>query len=156
MSDPTAATLDDFMQSLDARPRPEPYTYAEIPNLKQLIPANRGRPGVTYLQVALPQLKQAQNQGFTQIKNSQFYTIRGPKGAVECALFGEGRPIPGMHPGSGARVCIVDSTILELTGLPIPEGLRIVHIVKPDPKPEVHSSPKPTNGNAKPTAVSKE
>ena len=96
-----------------------PYTYDFIPQLKDLMPTTAGVPGVTYLQVVTGKHERfAQDDGWGDISGgSRIYTITGPEGSADMRLMCKGAPIIGGDPKSGARECMVDAKVEELTGL---------------------------------------
>ena len=47
------------------------------------------------------------------------YIIRGPKGDATMKLYTMGKRIPGQAHDSGARVCLVDKDVEDVTGLEI-------------------------------------
>ena len=102
----------------------EKYVYDHIPSLKELIPSTGGLPGVEYAQVTTDRLWLAQKNGWSKLSGRQkIYTIRGPAGEVHCELYGKGKPIKGQSMLSGRRICWLDKTIREKTGLSeIPTG----------------------------------
>lgn len=114
-----------------------PYTYdGHIPQLRELMPTTGGVPGVTYLQVTVGNQRTAQDTGWGDISGgSRVYTIVGPKGIADMRLMCKGKPIPGGDTMSGARKCVVDAKVEDLTGL---------LITKPkEPEPEPEPTPKP-------------
>jgi hypothetical protein len=90
-----------------------------IPRLKDLLPKFQGQPGFTYAQVCVQNIRRAQDEGWNEIANTAIYTIRGPKGQVDCKLYAMGRGIPGQSHASGRRVCLVDDEVELVTGLEI-------------------------------------
>lgn len=149
MATPTAHSLP-FRVTPDA---PEPYTYDHIPALRELLPTNGGRPGVTYLQVAHEHRPEVERLGYSQIARTKLYHIVGPNGRITCALYGWGEPIPGADPLSGARICEVDAKLEWATGLQMDESKqRRVHITKPPERtePAVKPSPSSPGGNKLP------
>jgi hypothetical protein len=94
-----------------------PYTYDHVPMLRELLTHTRGQPGCEYAQVAVQNGRRAQDEGWGPlVGGAAIYTIEGPKGSVDCTLLGRGKPIRGQAYNGGARVCLVDSQIYELTG----------------------------------------
>jgi hypothetical protein len=95
-----------------------PYTYDHIPQLKELMPTTGGVPGVTYLQCTVENRRIAQDDGFfNDTATTEIYTIVGPNGTADMDLLCRGKPIPGGCTKSGARKCMVDARVEELTGL---------------------------------------
>jgi hypothetical protein len=125
-----------------------PYTYQNhIPQLKKLMPQNGGRPGVTYLQCCIHNLRKAQDMtekeggpwGFIS-GGSKVYTIVGPRGAADMQLMCKGEPIPGGDPKSGVCECFVDGDVEELT------GLRVNRLEEPEPKPRAYEDAETIKG----------
>jgi hypothetical protein len=120
-----------------------PYTYQNhIPQLKELMPRTGGVPGVKYLQVVTGKHERiAQDDGWGDIVGgSRVYTIVGPRGAAHMRLMCKGRPIPGGDPNSGARECMVDAEVEELT------GLRVNGLEEPEPKPRAYEDAETIKG----------
>ena len=100
---------------------PRPNTFDHVPDLRELLPKTGGIPGVLYAQVSISNARKAQDEGWGDMHgNLAIYTITGPSGTVDCKLVCKGKPIPGQGSGSGARVCLADDTIYQLTGIPQP------------------------------------
>lgn len=102
-------------------------TYVDfIPTLRQLMPQTGGIPGFSYAQVIVSNLTKLQNDpDATWYKTKDLedaYTIKGPKGSADVVLCCTGKAIPGQDPSAGARICWVDQSILNRTGLMVPEG----------------------------------
>ena len=122
-----------------------PYTYDHIPQLGELMPSTGGIPGVLYLQCTVGNLRTAQDQGWGGIVGgSRVYTIVGPTGSADMHLLCKGTPIPGGDPSSGARKCVVDAAVEELTGLyvnapPKPPQAAIDGAEAEGPKDEISS-----------------
>lgn len=98
--------------------------FDHIPRLRELVP-NGGWPGVIYAQVAVPNLRAANDRtelpaaGLKHVRGTQFYSIRGPRGEISMALTHCGKPIPGAHPEGGERLFFTDASVEEATGLPV-------------------------------------
>ena len=101
-------------------PSTRPFVYDHIPQLSELLPQFRGRPGFVYAQVTNQNLRRAQDESWRKVEGTVIYTIIGPKGEADMELMVRGGLIPGQSPDSGARLCVVDQTVEELTGLTIP------------------------------------
>ena len=93
------------------------FVFNHIPDLRELLPKFRGRPGFEYLQCCLINLRRAQDEGWTEVDNTVIYIVQGPKGEANMKLMGRGQPIPGQPHNSGARLCVCDKTVEDLTGL---------------------------------------
>ena len=97
-----------------------PYTFhGMIPLLRELLPKQHGRPGVTYAQVYLLNQRRAEDEGWRRIDGTAVYTIQGPKGSCDMILMGRGKPISGVGHASGKRKCYVDLAVEQITGLPV-------------------------------------
>ena len=121
------------------------YTYDHIPQLRELLEGG-GLPGVTYLQVTVGNMKQAQLEGWNPIHRwSMAYTIVGPSGRVDCMLLAQGKPIPAMSAGSGRRICKLDPEIMKTTGLPNNGSTEAGNMLSPseaaEPESESHKPP---------------
>ena len=115
-----------------------PYTYNHIPQLPELMPSTGGVVGVEYLQCTVGNLRAAQDVKEEDggpwggiIGGSKIYTIVGPEGSADMHLLCRGKPIPGGDVNSGARFCVVDGDVEQLTGLK----------VKPVEEPEPETDP---------------
>ena len=97
--------------------KPRSYTFDHIPDLRELLPKFRGRPGFDYLQCCVINLRRAQDEGWVEIDNTVIYIVEGPSGSADMKLMGRGQPIPGQPHNSGARLCVCDKTVEGLTGL---------------------------------------
>ena len=129
---------------------PGTRTFTFIPTLRQLLPATGGVPGLIYAQVSLKNLTSLQNDPSTRWYKTRdaedAYTVRGPKGEVDVMLCCTGKAMPGGDPQAGARLCWLDKSIPELTGLTVgPEWTGLVEdftlvgvsdTVAPPPKPK--------------------
>ena len=93
------------------------WVYDHVPALGELLPKHRGRPGFEYLQCTVGNLRRAQDEGWTEVINTMIYIIEGPKGEVSLKLLARGKPMPGQPMDSGARLCLCDLTVQELTGV---------------------------------------
>lgn len=96
-----------------------------IPRLRDLLPKFSGQPGFVYAQVCMQNARRAQDEGWNEIANTAIYTIRGPKGEVNCKLYAMGRGIPGQSHASGRRICLVDDEVELITGLEIQPRLKV-------------------------------
>jgi hypothetical protein len=96
---------------------PRPFTFTHIPDLRELLPKFRGRPGFEYLQCCVANLRRAQDEGWTEVENTVIYTIEGPKGEASMKLLARGKPIPGATHNAGARLCVCDKSVEGLTGV---------------------------------------
>jgi hypothetical protein len=94
----------------------KPYTYTQIPKLKQLLPRMGGRPGVEYAQVCVQHLRDAEDAGWHRVDHARVYTIVGPKGSIDLVLMERGKPVPGLGHASGKRKCQVDLLVEQATG----------------------------------------
>jgi hypothetical protein len=95
----------------------KPYNYDHIPTLEQLLPNTGGLPGVRYAIVSTMNMRKAQDDGWERLSgNQKIFTIVGPKGSVDCELFGKGRPMRSMDVASGRRVCLIDKDVRKATG----------------------------------------
>lgn len=98
--------------------------YRRVPRLRDHL-RNGGWPGVVYAQVCVHNLKAAADRvqkpaRLRELTGGQIYfTIQGPKGAVEMALVGTGKPIPGASPDAGNRLFFTDGEVEKWTGLPV-------------------------------------
>ncbi len=97
--------------------QPQQYVFPHWPSLAELLPKFRGRPGFTYFQCCVANLRRAQDEGWVEVDNTVIYTIEGPKGSVDLKLLCRGQLIPGQPHDSGARLCYGDLTGEELSGL---------------------------------------
>jgi hypothetical protein len=93
------------------------WVFDHVPSLGELLPKHKGRPGFEYLQCTVGNLRRAQDEGWTEVVNTMVYVIEGPKGEVNLKLLARGRPIPGQPMDSGARLCLCDLTVQDLTGV---------------------------------------
>lgn len=119
----------------------KPLTYSGfIPRLNHLLPMMKGRPGLEYAQIAVQNMRLAQDGGWIEIDGTFVYTIVGPKGSVDAKLFGRGRVIPGQSHMSGKRKLFCDPTIVEVTGLEANPGdskeLTSGEVEKPEGDPQ--------------------
>lgn len=113
-------------------PDTRPFVFHEIPQLRNLLPEYRGRPGLVYAQITNQNLRRAQDEGWKKVEGTVVYTIVGPKGhEADMELMVRGGLISGQSPDSGARLCVVDKTVEDITGLKIP-----VLWASPDPVEE--------------------
>ena len=96
---------------------PRPFVFNHVPDLRELLPKHRGRPGLEYLQCCVVNMRRAQDEGWVEVDRTVIYTIEGPKGSVDMKLFGRGKLIPGQPHDSGARLCRCDKTVESLTGV---------------------------------------
>ena len=127
-------------QTDPAAPRRK-YEYEHIPSLKELLPSTAGRPGVEYAQISTINARKAQDEGWSPLTGGvAFYTIKGPKGSVDCMLLGKGFPIRGQAPFGGSRTCFVDGAIYEGTGHP-DTSLEGVPVVDEQAETAVPSTP---------------
>jgi hypothetical protein len=95
----------------------KPYHYTNIPSLEQLLPNTGGLPGVRYAIVSTSNMRKAQDDGWERLSgNQKIFTIEGPKGSVDCELFGKGKPMRSMDVASGRRVCMIDKDVRKATG----------------------------------------
>ena len=97
--------------------QPQQYVFDHWPSIQELLPKWRGRPGFTYVQCCVANLRRAQDEGWVEVDNTVIYTIEGPKGSVDLKLLCRGQLIPGQPHDSGARLCYGDRTGEELTGV---------------------------------------
>lgn len=142
-----------------------PFYYDHIPQLSELL-RRGGLPGVEYAQVHVQNVVKARDPefgGWGRIRDAQTYTIGGPRGEVHCELLCRGKPIRGVGPDSGARVCWVDDEVYELTGHPNPDpekGPKVEPTAEPKakaeatragttPEPPTPSPPADTGGGAR-------
>jgi hypothetical protein len=132
-------------------------TFTFIPSLRQLLPATGGVPGLIYAQVSLKNLTSLQNDPTARWYKTRdaedAYTIRGSKGEVDVILCCTGKAIPGGDPNAGARLCWLDRSILEGTGLTVgPEWEGLVEDFSTVAAPpslaarEIPPKPKPPSG----------
>lgn len=126
-----------------------PYTFNHVPKLgphrdgdqrASLLPKRGGIPGLEYAQIPVLLKKQAENDGWLSIHGAATYTIFGPKGTVDCELLARGAIIRGIDAESGSRVCHIDQSVWEVTGLdpktgwpPVPEPPKPAKAEKPKP-----------------------
>ena len=96
---------------------PRNWAFTHVPALGELLPKHKGRPGFEYLQCTVGNLRRAQDEGWSEVENTMIYIIEGPKGEASLKLLARGRPIPGQSADSGARLCLCDKTVEELTGV---------------------------------------
>lgn len=97
--------------------QPLRYVFDHIPDLRELLPKFRGRPGFTYLQCCVVNLRRAQDEGWVEVDNTVVYTVEGPKGTADLKLLCRGKLTPGQPCDSGARLCLADKMVEELTGV---------------------------------------
>jgi hypothetical protein len=109
------------------------FIFPHVPSLRELLPQFRGLPGFEYLQCCVQNLRRAQDEGWTEVERTVIYTIEGEKGRVDLKLLARGKRIPGQPHDSGARLCICDKTVEEVTGVYINPHL---HETQEDPGPE--------------------
>ena len=95
------------------------WVFGFIPNLRNLLPKMKGIPGFKYAQICTSNLWKAQDQGWLEVDGTAIYIIRGPKGDATMKLYTMGKRIPGQAHDSGARVCLVDKDVEDVTGLEI-------------------------------------
>lgn len=93
------------------------WAFDHVPALGELLPKHKGRPGFEYLQCAVTNLRRAQDEHWSEVENTMIYVIEGPKGEAHMKLLARGKPIPGQSTDSGARLCLCDKTVEELTGV---------------------------------------
>jgi len=93
------------------------FVFDHVPSLRELLPQFRGLPGFEYLQCCVQNLRRAQDEGWTEVERTVIYTIEGEKGRVDMKLLARGKRIPGQPHDSGARLCICDKTVEEMTGV---------------------------------------
>ncbi len=111
---------------------PRPFTFTHIPDLRELLPKFRGRPGFEYLQCCVANLRRAQDEGWTEVEGGYIYTIEGPKGGANMKLLARGKPIPGAAYNAGARLCVCDKSVEGLTGVWINPHLHEEELEVPD------------------------
>lgn len=136
--------------------RPRQYIFDHVPGLRELLPQYRGLPGYEYLQCCVQNLRRAQDEGWVQVERTVIYTVEGPLGQADMTLMARGKRIPGQPHDSGARLCLCDRTVEELTGVrinphrPLPEE-ETVEAAQNESKPRAEvkneSKPAPTGGN---------
>jgi hypothetical protein len=97
--------------------QPRKYVFDHVPDLRELLPKWRGRPGFTYLQCVTSNLRRAQDEGWVEVDNTVIYTIEGPKGSADLKLLCRGSLTPGQPHDSGARLCYCDKAVEQLTGI---------------------------------------
>ena len=153
MSNPSPSLSPEDLNGLESSEEShEAYTYVDvIPKLgparegdlhPSLLPIYGGRPGYTYLQCPVAQQKHAQTDSkwkWRPIHNTNVYTIRGPKGQIDCVLLCSGASIPGADEQSNKRVLLLDGDICAVTGLDIQTGFPLSTKKGKEPK----SAPKP-------------
>ena len=115
----TSLTLPSNLSTTDPAPpfKIRNYVFDHIPGLGELLPKHRGRPGFEYLQCCVTNLRRAQDEGWTEVENTMIYVIEGPKGEAHMKLLARGKLIPGQPTDSGARLCLCDTVVQDLTGL---------------------------------------
>ncbi len=111
---------------------PEEFTYKDIiPKLgparerdtfPSLLPFQGGRPGFEYLQCPLTSQKAARKEGWSQVKDTEIFTIEGPLGVLDLVLLARGELI-GADTSNNKRVMYLDPDIEEITGLDSVTGL---------------------------------
>lgn len=100
-----------------------------------LLPFQGGRPGFEYYQCPHgKEQKAARREGWSQVKDTEIFTIEGPLGTLDLVLLARGEPI-GHDTSNNKRVMFLDPRIEEVTGLDSVTGL---------PKTEPTPSPKET------------
>lgn len=97
--------------------RAQQYVFDHVPDLRELLPKWRGRPGFTYLQCCVVNLRRAQDEGWVEVDNTVIYTIEGEKGSADMKLLCRGKMTPGQPHDSGARLCLCDLQVEGLTGV---------------------------------------
>lgn len=111
----------------DILPNQRKLVFDHMPRLRELI-KNGGWPGVVYAQVCVPNLKAAHDRtefpaNLRAIRNSQYYSVRGPKGEAQMALVGCGEPIAGAAPEGGERLFFTDGEAGQVTGLKVRDAI---------------------------------
>ena len=126
-------TLPPGTGNIDPPKDEHDWVFGFIPNLKNLLPKLRGIPGFKYAQICTSNLWKAQDQGWLEVDGTAIYIIRGPKGDATMKLYTMGKRIPGQAHDSGARVCLVDKEVEDVTGLTIKvDGVEDAAINEPE------------------------
>ena len=112
-------TLPSGTGNIDPPRDEHDWVFGFIPNLRNLLPKMKGIPGFKYAQICTSNLWKAQDQGWLEVDGTAIYIIRGPKGDATMKLYTMGKRIPGQAHDSGARVCLVDKDVEDVTGLEI-------------------------------------
>ena len=112
-------TLPPGTGNIDPPKDEHDWVFGFIPNLRNLLPKMKGIPGFKYAQICTSNLWKAQDQGWLEVDGTAIYIIRGPKGDATMKLYTMGKRIPGQAHDSGARVCLVDKDVEDVTGLEI-------------------------------------
>ena len=115
-------TLPSGTGNIDPPKDEHDWVFGFIPNLRNLLPKMKGIPGFKYAQICTSNLWKAQDQGWLEVDGTAIYIIRGPKGDATMKLYTMGKRIPGQAHDSGARVCLVDKDVEDVTGLEINGG----------------------------------
>ena len=121
--------VDRAGKSLSATP-----VYDHIPQLEEMLPKYRGQPGFVYAQIPAQLRIRAREEGWFDLDTPYLYVIEGPDGEANMHLLTRGSHIPGQSPDSGARLCVVDEMVEDLTGHLIPR-LDKSDLASPEKKP---------------------
>ena len=97
------------------------FTFHDIPRLIDLLPSTGGVPGITYAQICVQNLRQAQDDGWKRIQGAKVYSIWGDLGKADMELLARGKVVLGQSPDAGARRCFIDPEVYTLTGIDNPK-----------------------------------
>lgn len=146
---PTKTSAPEPPKSQSAGPE-DLLEFSYVPELRDLLPKNRGLPGVIYAQVCVHHAKAAQDLGWRMVHGTGYYSIVGPRGRADMVLMCSGKPIRGAAPQAGARRLLADEDILKLTGLnPNPSQVQEKREQPKEEPPPTRTQPAKTQGEAK-------
>jgi hypothetical protein len=106
---------------------PDDYTFdGIIPKLgpagnqdeyPSLLPHLGGQPGYEYYVCPVTKQREAQNEGWKAVQNTNIFTIKGPLGQLDLVLLCQGSRIAGGDTTNNKRVLFLDPDVEEITGL---------------------------------------
>lgn len=90
-----------------------------------LLPLYGGIQGFTYYQCPLHYRRAAQDDGWLAIHGNKIYTIRGPKGQIDCELLARGARIFSSDSMASRRKMVIHPDIGGVTGLSMKDGFAL-------------------------------